>query len=359
MLDGLKEDLAAFSSFDLLAKVGALSLAPRNASRPISLEVLAHLVAALPYRRDAPLISLRRLKLLVERHLGEDSEPGRHDDPASNMFTEEIVWSNGPYVVCPGTWAGGHDCLTWLLRSIGTVSSPIEVQDFRDEAIRAAIVCLSVSNAIARKAGISRGIPPQLERELDIPHWNAMKMGSNAVTFSKADLVALLGEETYFDETVDPLTANAGDVDWEGYSFGSGDLHQTPFVKFGDHYVVPIPSSLLLGLLHRVLNLALEHGVSSDLSHSFREAIWAELEILLGMSRSAPLPRILPNPSPTTFLEGLFTLDSDKLVYVQLTTDDWNGSTGQIGPARWDVSRLWEDLNQRNTNVKEHLKHRV
>ena len=49
-------------------------------------------------------------------------------------------------------------------------------------------------------------------------------------------------------------------------------------------------------------------------------------------------------------------LDFDKLVYVQLATDDWEGSTGQIRPARWDVSRLWEDLNQRNTNVKEHLK---
>ena len=355
MLDGLGQDLAAFNTFDLLAKVGALNLDPRNASRQVSLEALANLTAAIGYRPEAPPISLNRMRSLLLKHLGEDSEPGRHDNPAANLFTEELVWGNGPYTVFPGTWEGGRDCLTWLLKCAVSGRLRVNGQGFRDDTIRAASMCLSVSNEIARKTGMGRGISPKLERELVVPYSNAMHIGSNAVTFSKADLLALHGPHSYFDETIGPLTIDAGHVDWEEYQTGFGDLHQKPLVRFGDEYVVPIPSSLLHGLRHRILGLALEHGVLSELSHSFRDVIWTELEVLLRMSGSAPAQDGLPNPCPTTFREGLFTLDSDKALYVQLATDDWEGSTERIGPARWDVSSLLMELDHRNSEVVEHL----
>ena len=57
------------------------------------------------------------------------------------------------------------------------------------------------------------------------------------------------------------------------------------------------------------------------------------MEELLGYLDSHQIPIKLPDPAPTNFMEGLFTLDSDKALYIQLATDGLGDFAGGYGVA--------------------------
>ena len=358
MLEELREKISVFDSCDLLAKVAALDLLPENASRRTSLDALSHLSAAVRYDPNAPKISRPRLEKLLQNHLSASSEPGIADDPFPELFTEEITFINGPFIVLPGTLAGSYDILNWLLKAAVLKTPNLGFERFREEVTRSAILCLSVSNAIARKAGLRRGMSPALGNTSDILVPNAKSLDElvKAVTFSQSELVLLGTGKGSLGQTIDPLSIDIGEVDWDGYLFEHGELHHKPFVRIGDKYVVSNPSGLMAALIHRIFNLAYQYGNIGALADAYRMVIWSEIEELLRFSGSYKSSAPLPYPEPTTFLEGLFALDADKVIYVQLATDDRADFVGQHEPAQWDVNELQLQLGQRLEEVVKHLK---
>jgi hypothetical protein len=160
------------------------------------------------------------------------------------------------------------------------------------------------------------------------------------------ELVRTTHGETFFTPIIGPLSVDLGNVDWTTYSFEFGQLHHAPFVKSGDKYIVPVPSLLLTALRHRILCIAQEYGVLAELVDSYRALIWTEIKELLGYWESRQIPVEIPNPEPSTFVEGIFSLDSDKALYVQLGTDPLDDFTEGYEPSQWDLKNL----------VKENLK---
>jgi len=357
MLDELKDDLSKFNATDLLAKVGALHLVSGNASRAISLDALAHLVAAQVDQPDAPKISRKRLGGLLQTYLSSASQPGVADDPAVQMFTEELLFSGGSYVVFPGPSASEQDVLRWLLRATVLRNPSLGSKEFRDEVSRAAILCLSVSNRIAQKAGIKRGESPQGYKSdgIIIPDSAQLNKLMDAVTFTRDEFLQITHGETFFAPTIDPMSVAIGSVDWMTYSFEFGQLHHTPLVKAGDRYIVPIPSLLLIALRHRILCIAQSHGILSELVESYRRVVWTEVEELLGYLDSRQIPIKLPGPEPANFIEGLFSLDSNKALYVQLATDGLGDFVGEYEPSQWDMKDLNTELNERVEEIVKYL----
>ena len=357
MLDELQENLSEFNTTNLLAKVGALHLIPGNASRAISLDALAHLVVAQVDQPDQQTISRKRLRRLLQTCLSSASPPYLADDPAAQIFTEEILFSGGSYIVFPGPSASEQDIVRWLLRAVVLRNPPLGPKEFRDEVTRAAVLCLAVSDRIARKAGIKRGESPRGYKtdEIIVPDSAQLTEGMAAVTFSLGELARIIRGETFFAPTVDPLSIALGGVDWATYSFEFGQLHHTPFVKAGDRYIVPVPSLLLIALRHRILCIAQSHDVLAELVGSYRGAIWTEVEELLGYLYSRRIPIALPRSTPTNFVEGLFSLDSDKALYVQLATDSLSNFAGGHEPSQWDVKDLAEELDERAGEVVRYL----
>ena len=358
MLENLRRDLSVFNSFDLLGKVGALHLLPENANRRISLDALAHLLAAQDQNEDAPSISRHRLDSLLRRHLAEDSDPGIADDPPHDMFTDEITFPNGPYVVFPGTIDGASDILRWLLRAGLRVNDGSgRVESFWEDVICASILCLSASDAIARRTGLERGTPPTFkdERGIMVPTASAMARGVRAVTFTQSELNSLTGDGIDFEPTIASLTVDLGEVDWDLYQFEHGALHYRPFVVADDKYIVPIPSSLLSGLIHRILCIADEYGILAEISQLYRQTVCSDIEEQLRYSGSHPVSVPLPKPEPSAFAEGLFSLDTDKIIYVQVVTDDRIDFVGDYEPSQWNTGQLQKALEQRAKDVVTHL----
>ena len=284
--------------------------------------------------------------------------PGIADDPAAQMFTEEMLFSGGSYIVFPGPSASEQDILRWLLRSAVLRTPPVGTKAFRDEVTRAATLCLSVSNKIARKTGISqKGERPRGRKsdEIIMPDSLQLNNGIAAVTFTREELVSVTYGETFFAPTIEPLCIDLGGVDWTTYSFEFGQLHHSPFVRTGDEYIVPVPSLLLTALRHRILCIAQQHGVLADLVEAYRSLIWNEIEELLDYWESQPIPVDLPEPVPSAFTEGVLSLDSDKALYVQLATDDLNDFVGGYEPSQWNANDLVKELDERAAEVVRHL----
>ena len=357
MLDELKGNLYRFNTADLLAKVGALHLVPGNASRAISLDALAHLIAAQVDQPNTRTISRNRLRGFLQTCLSSASLPGMADDPAAQMFTEELLFSRGSYIVFPGPSASEQNILRWLLKAAVLRKPPLGSKEFRDEVTRAAILCLSVSDQIARKAGIKRGENPlgYKSDEIIVPDSAQLTRGMNAVTFSRDELVQITHGEMFFSPTIDPLSITLGDVDWATYSFEFGQLHHMPFVKAGERYIIPVPSLLLVALRHRILCIAQSHGVLAEFVESYRGAIRIEVEELLGYLDSRKIPIALPDPPPATFVEDLFSLDSDKALYVQLATDSLSDFAGGYEPSQWDAKDLVKELDERAMEIVRYL----
>ena len=69
-LTPLYDALLPYDANDLLTVAGALRLLPDNASRAISIDALAHVIASLPSGEAKPAITVNRLRQLVKAHLG-------------------------------------------------------------------------------------------------------------------------------------------------------------------------------------------------------------------------------------------------------------------------------------------------
>lgn len=357
MLDDLGVALSPYDSFDLLAKVGALRIDPRNAGRSTSLDALAHLVAAQDDAADGPLITRNRLEALLRNHLSAESMPGLMDDPPEQMFTEELVCTGGSYVVFPGLIDGNVDMLRWLLQAVLAVDSPLSIGAFRDQVMRTALLCLSVSDTIAQKAGFARGMAPAEEEKGDIvvATGEELRKRCDAVVFSQSELIDALPAPNSFQAIIEPLTADIGTVEWDAYSFDFGVLDHTPFVRAGHRYVVPNASGLVSGLRHRILRIAQEHDVLAELTRTYHLVVQREVTRLLSYWRSLPANVPLPLASSVGFSEAVFSLDSDKVIYAQIVTDDVSDLGDHYDPSRWDTDQLNHDLELRNNEVLQHL----
>ena len=357
MLDELGKAFAPYNSFDLLAKVGALRIDPRNANRGTSLDALAHLVGTQVDNASAPPISRHKLESLVRKHLGIESMPGLMDDPADQMFTEVMVFTGGPYVVFPGLIDGNVDTLRWLLEAVLWLDSSPSLNSFRDRVMCTAILCLSVSDNIVHKAGLARGMAPANEGKGDIivPMGKDLRRRSEAVVFSRSDLIRALPGQRSLNAIIEPLTVDIGSVEWDAYSFDFGVLDHTPFVRAGDNYVVPNASGVISGLRHRVLCIARDYNVLEDLTKTYHLVVQREVTRLLGYWRWFPANLPLPQPSQDAFSEAVFSLDSDKIVYVQLVTDNVKDLHGQYDPSGWDTTQTNKDMELRNADVLQHF----
>ena len=270
---------------------------------------------------------------------------------------KKSVFTGGPYIVFPGPVYGDHDTIRWLLKAALLKEPPVGLKPFHDQAMRAAVLCLGVSDKIAQKAGLARGIAQHDgdDRDIVIPVTSALQRGVDAVTFSKSELVACIPAGRFFHATINPLTVDIESVHWGAHTFEFGELGHHPIVRAGDRYVVPKPSALLSGLRYRILCIAQEHDVLADLTAAYHAAVWFEIEELLRYWGSLRTPLQLPQPSPMNVTEAIFSLDSDKAMYVQLATDAVTDLIDRYDPVSWGVAQLTQDLEKRTVEAVQYL----
>lgn len=355
ILKRIAKTVEPFDQRDLLAKIAGLQLVSENAGRATRLQAIAHVAASKKPESDKPAIGIRELKGLCNDRDLIESQVGLCEDPCDNVFTEAFTFHGGSFIVFPGI----TDEVTFILRNLAKAlflaQQKIPNNTFLTESHGAFLAILSVSNAIASKAGLGRGMEPieDFKQAVSVPKSSNLHRLAEAVLFNKSELRFLLDKWQLDWSSIDPFVLDAGSFSFKDYRLEEGPLHQRPLVRYGDYFVIAEPGLLLAALRHRIISLAIIHGVIDEVASKFRAAVWDSVLMNIGYLSLNQVG--FPPAQNAPFHDGLFTLDTDKALYIQLATDELKNYSIDSIYGTWQNPGIMKVLEQRQLEVEEQL----
>jgi hypothetical protein len=348
-LQALAEKLLPYDPADLLAAIAGLQLLPKNADRAVRLEAFAHVAASLDYEPDKPHISLHKLKQIA------NSEPlgkgfiAAQEDPCDNALTEAFTYHGGTFIVFPGI----VDESTFILRHLArAIHSHIDAypEGFVNMVDMLLTAVLLLSNELAHRAGLDRGVMPIfLGREGDVivPDSRRLTQLKEVISFSKEELTSLLTQRHIPVQALERLIIPIGTVSLADYQLDCGDLQTRPIVQVDEHYIVAIPSMLLVAVRHEVLRLAFVHKVQDMVAQHYHESVWQTVVQSLGFMHNVVLPLSISVPLTIPCCRGsLFNLDTDKLIYAILVTDSLEEYDLAHAYGAWPIEHVQAELEK-------------
>jgi hypothetical protein len=354
MLEQIIRETSPFDKFDLLAKIAALQLLPTNADHAMRLDAIAHAVASQEYVPHLPEISVRHLKEICNGSTIEASPIVLSEDPSEQMFTEAFTFEGGSYVVFPGI----VDDATYLLMNLTKAIflsqksslSPEFVQKSR--VIIAAI--LKLSDSIALRAGLKRGIDPISSQNVQVPSNAVLQNLKRALIFTEDELSHIFIPGNSLLRALQPLITGIGDVEADKFDLGNGPLHVKPLVSFENKIVVAEPGVLLASLRHHLILEAIRLNLSKELAEQFRFAVWDNVIEMLDYME-IPLVRALPPHGDDPYLASVFLLDQDKALYVQLITDDLSNYQSDQAFGFWEGQKYCDPMHDLSVDIENTL----
>lgn len=357
MFEKLKETVEKFDLLNLLITNSACQLMPVNANKLNRFEAMAFCISSCQYDDSKPVLSKSRLKSIYNSNLYGLEKVSIYEDPFEQMFTESITFYGGTYIVFPGITETGSFIIKNLLKAIFLSERKPEFREFYKKAYDLAVSFLSISNAMAEKAGIKYGEESKVvDSEIRIPPFNMEKRLFNAVSFDKNDLAVLLKKSGVEIDIIDNFLVSFGDGKISDYTNDNHILHHKPFLHHEEKIVVTMPCNLLGTLRHSLINLAIEFGFENELKTKFEDGLWATAKRCLNMMNIEQFKKPFHLPigeDEPNYKEGLFSIDSDKVMYVQLHTDDFGNYDPSIV---YDGNIMIEgDFENRTLEWKKHL----
>jgi hypothetical protein len=337
--------LARLDPLDVLAAIGALQLLPENANAIFRLEAAAGVASTAAPVEDGSGIADEAAIAWVNRPIF-----GAVADPFNNVFTDEFLFHYGSFVVFPGLREEAFFIVRMLARAVLHTRRDLP-NEFFQSAQRLAAATLMLSDAVARKARLHRGVEPAPQpSNYAVAGDQPLEELKNAVSFTAADLaesleplpiesLARLVQElpAPFDAAVPPVMP----------------LHR-PIIRDGERFVVAAPHFLVPALVHAILELAREHDQLETVAARFHDAVYGSVlqsALYLGWDE---IDAGLPPLAGLRAHESVFVFDGDKLTHVLVVSDDLATFDGDPFSS-WDAQALAPDIEQRLAQVRDHL----
>lgn len=355
-LHGLIKLLAPYDVCHVLSSIAGLQLFPRNADQAVRLEVLAHAAASLPFADGKPQISSGRLRQVCESH--ELSAFEHAEDPCDEMFVEEMHFFGGSFRVLPGITETGTFILHHLSKAIFLNTVPFPDRVFIHSARQLIGSALSISDEIARRAGLVRGTPPisAFGEPIVVPEASILAHLRAAVVFEEDALSRLLQDQHIPLSSIEPYLQKLGVRTTEQFQIGAGPLHARPIVRVGNKYVVASPSSFLAAARHATILKTVENGVIRDLAKRYCGSVWDTVKESLGLLRHSELHiGTPPRWEGESRSDAIFAFDTDKVLYVMLATDPFTDYLATDVYGHWAEPQLRSDVQSRIVAVEQEI----
>lgn len=358
LLAELAHALEAFDAADLAATVGALQLMPENAGRYLRLEAFAHTVATLEYQPGKPRISAGRLRGLSRMGILGSGPIADAEDPFDYPFTESFAFGDRGYIVFPGNTS---ESPTFVLRHIVQALLPdgrFSNTAFGQEARNLIHAALTVSDEVARRSGLERGMGPASEfrGSIIVPNASHLSRLKSAVFFQHQELSDLLAKRGLDITSLERLVLPFGSVTLDTYRLSDGPVVAHPILRSDSQFVVVNPGCILSAVRHQIVRLAVKMGVHYEFAHQYHRAVWDTAVTTLHLIKNDPV--FLASDSLTIapcFQDALFRLETDKLIYVALVTDPLNDYNPDEVFGQWEADDLGDRLEARLLSVKYHV----
>lgn len=354
MLEEIVEETIPFDKLDLLSKIAALQLMPENANHAMSLDAIAHAVASQKYVPHQPEISLKRLKQICNSSTIATGPIGHSEDPSEQMFTEAFTFEGGSYVVFPGI----VDDATYVLRNLTKAIFLSRESPFSSEFIQQArtitTAILELTDLIALKAGMKRGIDPVSSQDVVVPSNTILQKLKRSLVFTTDELSQYFVSGDSLLNALHPLIAGLGDIEASKFNLSNGPLHVKPLISLDNKIVVSEPGVLLASLRHHLILEAIDKNLSTELARQYRFAIWDNVIEMLDYM-GIQLRQLAPTNPDTPHLAGIFLLDYDKALYVQLITDDLSDYQSDQVFGYWEGQRFCDPMHELSADIEKTL----
>jgi hypothetical protein len=322
--------LAGLDTFDVVAAIGALQLLPENANALFRLEAAAGVASTVaPVGAGAGIADEAAIAWVNRPAFGAVA------DPFNNVFTDEFLFHYGSFVVFPGLREEAFFVIRMLARAVLHARHDLP-NEFFQPAQSLAAATLMLSDAVARKAGLHRGVDPAPQsNNYALGGTQALDDLKNAVSFTAADLARWL--EPLPAESLAPLIQELPAL-FDAAVPPVAPLHR-PLIRDGDRFVVAAPHFLLPALVHAILELGHEHDQLENIAGRFHDAVYGSVlqsALYLGWDE------IDAELSPLAGLrahESVFVFDGDKLAHVVVVCDDLATFDGDPFSS-WDAQAL-------------------
>jgi len=358
-LQDLPSFLSAYDPADLLTAIAALQLVPENADCAGRIDFLAHLATSIPDSTGRPHISASALKKTCNSAAIVESPIGWYEDPCDNCFTEAFPFHGGSFVVLPGFVEEPTFILRHLVDAIIREDEPFADGRFVRQALAVVSVVLSISNEIARRAGLGRGVAPLSVAGglATIPDCPRLRELQQAVTFSEFDVANLLRNCNCPDSLFGRMVTHVGPIQLADYQPANGPLHVRPFIRTRKGIVVSLPGVLLATLRDVIVRLAAEYGVLQQLAERYNAAVSRSVVRTLDMIDNNCVAMSTPQPLASTaiFSEGVFRFDTDKALYLLLVTDALSQYSQSEAFGCWPNDGVKEGIDSKLRHAEEQL----
>jgi hypothetical protein len=337
--------LAGLDPLDVLAAIGGLQLLPENANALFRLEAAAGVASTIAPIDGGNVIADDATLAWVNRPAFAAAT-----DPFNNVFTDEFLFHYGSFAVFPGLQEEAFFVVRMLARAVLHTRGNLPAQFFQPAQDLAAAT-LMVGDAVARKAGLHRGVDPAPQRNnYAVAVRYELTEFKEAVSFAAAELARWLGPLPV--DSLAPLIRDLpapADVELPLMT----PLHR-PIIRRSDRYVVAAPHFLLPALVHAVLELARGHDQLDVVSSRFLDTVYTSVLQSAHYFGWDEIDADVPALEGLRAHESVFVFDRDKLAHVLVVTDDLAGfDRDPFSP--WDAQSLAPAVEQRLEQARDHL----
>jgi len=281
-LKAFSREFAGTGFLDTTALFGGLLTVPELQANCTRLEVLSHLAVA--FARGSRVPTVEQIAPWFEM-LGR-GVCGHLEDPAEDVFVSLVSDASGSYRLFEGIWESNA---FHVERFLDVIESMPDGEPFVSLK-RNVTALLRLSDLVAQRSSLDRNTLGGISPLSTIPDSlnGASDVIRRRVTFTMSEMINL----GIVPSDLEPFvhgTASRSKV--RKQVMGHTTLEQRPIIRWGDYYVLALPTAIGAAIRRIVIEGSLAAGHGRQLHHALA-AVYADLfaEVsILGQHRGAPL----------------------------------------------------------------------
>lgn len=304
-----------YNNTELISILSYLQCLPQNHGKNIRLEDILR-NAILSNSESLQKVNVTSLKDFIHAHFTHN----HLEDPAENLFTQNICTPTGNFIVFPGVGEGTLFALQHLLNviSLGHFDSK-----FKRDCLSIAMALMHISNSIAESLNYQRNLKgiDTSDNDIYFPGIADVNTHKNLFVYDKETLYSILSLYNLNIDDISEFILSSNDPRLLSDDRNQSPIFVKPFVvKDGKYIILSLPNLVTTAIIS-ILNYLSKIGKLNDIVKEYAENCNEYASFLLHKMGFKELDFSFSS-SNLNIQEGIFRFDADKIAYVVTVYDD-------------------------------------
>lgn len=348
-----------FNTEDLISSLASLLIEKKNMEAFLSIQQFIHNCLR-TISREGVSSSNKKVSNIhqIIKHINTCKETQSirlQQDPAEELFSDNILFHGGNYTVFPGITSSGVYIVDLLTSTLLADNDDLPIQ--KNILTYKVLVLLKLSNYIAEKANVSCwesfSESQNPERQIFLPlDYNKSR---KAVFFSETELSKILSKNEILE--LNKIALHIDEYPDVDYDPSSCILSIRPIIKVQNNIVVADPTGIVSSIRNIILQEIFNHNIPiEDFIHQMKKVATAKASTSFRFLGFEKIKNDFLNKNTPIYLsELLFAIDSKRICYVQIFCDPLKEYNSNIAFDYYDSKNEFEYLEKRHQEVYENI----